>query len=320
MQIYGDNVRFGIHSGQLHGSYDVCVRLWRTAERLGYDWVSLIDHLRPHLYAPDQPCFEGTTLLAALAGVTSRIRCAILVTSATWRHPAVTASVAATIDHISGGRLELGMGAGGPDRAHAQYGLPFPAPRERFERLDEACRILRMLWSQETSTFDGRHFQLSDACLAPKPLQAHLPLVIGGDGLKTRRIAAEHGDIWNALADTPEGYRAKAEAFDEQCAAVGREPADVRRSVTFRAVLVEREEQLPGRAAELLDGVHDEVRAEYLSFGTAEQCVEDLKPYVDLGVRDFLLAVKSPIDWLTVELVATRVAPALKEYAGLSRR
>ncbi|NBE83262.1 LLM class flavin-dependent oxidoreductase [Micromonospora rubida] len=316
-RLYGDALRFGIHSGQLHGSYEICRDLWRRAEQLGYDWISLIDHLRPHLYGPDQPCFEGMTLLAALAAQTERIRCAMLVTGAMWRHPAVTAAAMATIDHVCDGRLEVGLGAGGPDLAYEQYGIPFPAAGERLDRLDETCEILRRLWTEPETTFEGRHFRLDRARLAPKPRQAHVPLVVGGSGVRrTLRTAARHADIWNTLATTTEDYGRQLAALRGHCVDVGRDEAGIRRSVTFRAVLVERASGVDARSAELLRGAPDEVRAEYLSLGTPEQCVADLRPYVDLGVRDFLLAVKPPIDWQTVELMITRVAPALREYAS----
>lgn len=316
--IHGDTLRFGIHSGQLHASYEICQDLWRRAELLGYDWISLIDHLRPHLYGPDQPCFEGLTLLAALAARTERIRCAMLVTSVMWRHPAVIAAAAATIDHVCDGRLELGLGAGGADRAYEQFGIPFPGAGERLDRLAETCEIVRSLFTRDVTTFEGRHFRLEGATLAPKPRQAHVPLVIGGGGVRrTVAIAARHADIWNTLATNVADYRHQLDALRGHCRAIGRDETAVRLSVTFRAVLVERAADTARRTAELLRGAPDEVRAEYLSFGTPEQCVADLKPYVDLGVRDFLLAVKPPIDWQTVELMIGRVAPALREYASL---
>jgi F420-dependent oxidoreductase-like protein len=314
--IHRDGLRFGIHSGQLHASYEICRDLWRRTEQLGYDWISVIDHLRPHLYDPQQPCFEGMTLLAALAAQTERIRCSMLVTSAMWRHPAVIAAAAATVDHVCGGRLELGLGAGGADRAYEQFGIPFPGVGERLDRLEEACEIVRSLFTREETTFEGRHFRLERATLAPKPRQAHVPLVIGGGGVRrTLAIAARHADVWNTLANGVADYRRQLDALQGHCRMIGRDENAVRRSLTFRAVLVERTGDADRRTAELLRDAPDEVRAEYLSFGTPEQCVADLKPYVDLGVQDFLLAVKPPVDWQTVELMIGQVAPALREYA-----
>ena len=181
MQIYGDAIRFGIHSGQQYTTFDQCLELWQCAEELGYDWVSDFDHFRP-MDNPTGPCFEGMTLLSALAARTSRIRCGMLVLGAHYRHPAIVANMASTIDHISHGRLELGIGAGAYDVGQDQYGILLPRPGIRMEMLDESCSIIRSLWTQETTTFTGKHYQLQDARMEPKPVQKSLPLLIGGAG------------------------------------------------------------------------------------------------------------------------------------------
>ncbi|MER7410930.1 MULTISPECIES: LLM class flavin-dependent oxidoreductase [Streptomyces] len=315
MQIHGDGVRVGVHSGQQYTSFAEALKLWRTAEDLGYDWVSLFDHFRPPMGGPAGPCFEGTSLLAALAARTSRIRCAVLVSAVTWRHPALAAAVAATIDHVSDGRLEFGMGAAGADLAYDQYGIPFPDAGTRLDMLDEACRVGRALWDGGPVTFDGKHFRLDAAHLEPRPVQQRLPLVIGGEGERRMlRIVAEHADIWNTLAGTPDSYRGKLRSLAGHAAAVGRDPADIRKSVTFRAILAESEHEALERKERLVRtlGADSPVWPEYLVFGTPEQCVERLRPYLDLGVRDFLLGARPPVDWETVELFARRVAPALR--------
>lgn len=317
MTIHADTVRFGVHSGQLHGSWEASLELWQAAEELGYDWISLFDFLRPHAYAPDWPCFEGPTLLAGLAARTNRIRCAMLVSPITWRHPAIMANIASTIDHISGGRLEFGVGAGGADRGYRQYGIPFPEGRVRLDMLEEACTVLRSLWDEDSTTFHGTHYRLDDARLAPKPLQAHLPLVVGGDGVRrTARIAARHADTWNALPVSPEVYRGKLDAFLKHCGEVGRDPGVVRKSITFRAVVGDSPAELRHRSPAQLAGTPDDLRRQYLSFGSPDDCFDTLKVYADMGVRDFLLAVKAPVDWKTVTLVAEQVAPRLRAYVA----
>ncbi|MBI0378298.1 LLM class flavin-dependent oxidoreductase, partial [Streptomyces albiflaviniger] len=198
MRIHGDAVRVGVHSGQQYPAFAEALELWQTAEELGYDWGSLFDHFRPPMGGPAGPCFEGMSLLAALAARTSRIRCAVLVSAVTWRHPALAAATAATIDHVSDGRLEFGMGAAGADLAYDQYGIDFPGAGTRLDMLDEACQVLRALWTGGPATFAGKHFRLEEARLAPRPLQRRLPLVIGGEGERRMlRIVAEHADIWN---------------------------------------------------------------------------------------------------------------------------
>jgi F420-dependent oxidoreductase-like protein len=315
VQIHGDRIRVGLHSGQQYATFVECLGVWQRAEALGYDWVSIFDHFRPPLGGRDGPCLEGTTLLAALATATSRVRCGFMVSPVTWRHPAITAAAAATIDQISGGRLEFGLGAGGGDLGYEQYGIPFPDARQRLAMLDETCRILRGLWTRETTTFTGRHYRLTEAHLEPKPVQERLPLVIGGEGERRMlRIVAEHADIWNTLAGTPDIYRRKLDALARLCHAADRDPADIRRSVTFRAVLDDTGHGAEARAREIFGRLPADSpdHREYLVVGTPEDCVDRLAAYMDLGVGDFLLGARPPVDWHTVELFAQKVAPALR--------
>jgi F420-dependent oxidoreductase-like protein len=259
---------------------------------------------------PDGPCFEGVTLMAAMAAHTSRVRVGMLVTGVTYRHPAVAANMAATIDHISGGRAEYGVGAAWFEKEHNQYGIPFPRIGVRMDMLDEACRVMRGLWTEERFSFEGKHYQLKDAQMDPKPVQEHLPLVIGGSGEKrTLRIVAEHGDVWNTFFGEPDGFRHKLDVLSRHCADVGRDPADIRKSVTFRAVLAEDEAAVEERRREA--GMNASAQSQFI-FGTPEQCVEVLQPFAALGAGDFLLGAATPYDWQTIELVAQQVAPALR--------
>ena len=307
-------VRIGLHSGQQYSTFAEPLDLWQRAEELGYDWVSLFDHYRPPLGGPNGPCFDGPTLLAALAAKTSRVRCGMLVAAVPWRHPAITAAIAATLDHASNGRLEFGIGAGGPDLGYHQFGIRFPK-EARFDMLDETCEILRSLWTRESTTFQGKHYHLTEAHLTPKPLQTHLPLVIGGSG-ERRLLAtvARQADVWNSLATEPKIYQQKLAALATHCTTAGRDPAHIRKSITFRAVLAETTTEAAHRKTERLQQLptNSPDLAEYLTFGTPADCVRDLRPYLDLGVRDFLLGARPPLDWRTIELFATQVAPALR--------
>lgn len=311
LQIYGDRLRFGVHSGQQYATVQECFELWRRAEALGYDWVSNFDHFRPPQGGPSGPCFEGPTLLAALAARSKRVRCGMLVLGVSYRHPAIVASIAATIDHVCEGRLELGLGATSDDLGHDQFGLSFPPVGIRMEMLDEACRVIRSLWTRETTTFEGRHYRLTEAHLEPKPIQDHLPLVIGGAGERRMlRIVAEHADIWNTTADDPETYRRRLAVLDRYCHDVGRDPAGIRKSILFRAVLAETESEASRRAS-----IDSTARSGFLVVGTPEQCAERLRPYLALGVRDLILGVRPPVDWTTIDLVAEQLAPRLRATA-----
>jgi F420-dependent oxidoreductase-like protein len=310
-------VRVGIHSGQQHSDYARYEHLWRRADELGLDWASAFDHFVPILSDPAGPCFEGLTLLSAMAARTQRIRCGILVVGNTYRHPAVLANAAATIDHVSGGRLELGLGAGWFELEHDQYGIPFPSIGERLARLGEAARIVKSLWTEEETTFQGRYYTLDKARCEPKPAQRpHPPLWIGGTGERVLlRIAAESADGWNTFVLPEDEYRQKLAALARHCAELGRDPSEIRKSLIFRVVLGENEaeaEQCFRERAMSLGLDPDELRAQGFEPLTPEQCAELFGRYQRLGVRDFLVMARPPADERTMELLVQRVAPALR--------
>ena len=312
MQVFGDQIRFGVHAGPQNATFDQLLEMWQRAEELGYDWVSVFDHFMPIYGDPDSGCFEGVTLMAALAAHTTKIRVGMLVTGVTYRHPAVAANMAATIDHISHGRCEYGVGAAWFEKEHDQYGIPFPRIGVRMDMLDEACRVMRGLWSKDHQlSFEGKHYQLKDAQMDPKPVQDHLPLVIGGSGEKrTLRIVAEHGDIWNTFFGDIDTFKHKLDVLSQHCADVGRDPADIRKSITLRAALAEDEAGVAERRKEL-----EAAGPSRFSWfvGTPDELVEALKPWAELGGSpDFLLGASAPYDWQTMELLANHVAPALR--------
>jgi F420-dependent oxidoreductase-like protein len=196
------------------------------------------DHFYPILQADRTgPCFEAWTMLAALAGATKRIRLGVMVTGNPYRHPAVLANMAASLDVVSGGRLEIGLGAGWNEEESAAYGIDLPPLRERFDRLEEACAVIDKLLTQEVATFAGAYYRLTDARCEPKPVQRpRPPLVIGGAGEKrTLRIAARFADQWNLTGGTPEVLAHKIEVLHGHCADVGRDPAEIEISVQVRA-------------------------------------------------------------------------------------
>jgi len=221
----------------------------------------------------------------------------------------VAANIAATIDHISGGRAEYGVGAAWMEDEHRQYGIPFPRLGVRFDMLDEACRVMRGLWTEPRFSFEGEHYQLQNAQMEPKPVQARLPLIIGGEGEKrTLRIVAEHADVWNSGLHEVETFRHKLDVLGRHCEAVGRDPATIRKSLTFRAVLATDEASLKERRREVVLPLEDEK----FSFLTTEQAVERMRPFAELGGNDFLLAAYAPYDWESLELFVREVAPQLR--------
>ncbi len=212
--------------------YSVMQQFWRAADELGFHSVANYDHFYG-LTDNAVPTLEGWTSLAAMAAVVQRARVSCMVTGVTYRHPAVLAKMAVTVDHISGGRLDFGLGAGWHEAEHRGYGIEFPSAGTRVAMLDEALTLVRRLWTEETVTFEGRFFTLRDALCEPKPLQRpHPPIVVGGEKPKMLRVIARHADEWNVPGhvDAQQWARMSFD-FDEACREVGRDPSEIRRSV-----------------------------------------------------------------------------------------
>jgi alkanesulfonate monooxygenase SsuD/methylene tetrahydromethanopterin reductase-like flavin-dependent oxidoreductase (luciferase family) len=221
-------------------AYDDVLRVWREADgipQIEHAW--LFDHLMPIFGDPNGPAFEGWTLLSALAAQTERLRLGLMVTSNRFRPPAMLAKIAAGVDVISGGRLEFGIGAGSnltvpiARREYEAYGLPFHDAAYAVGSLAEACTIIRRLWTEtEPFDFDGSYYQLTGAFCRPRPVQRpHPPIMIGGRATPTMRVIAEHADRWNMPGGSIEDAIARSAVLDRLCAGIGRDPAEITRSI-----------------------------------------------------------------------------------------
>ncbi len=231
------SLTFGIKTAPQHTTYEAILQVWQQAdENPAFAHAWLFDHYAPIQGDLNGPCLEGWTTLAALAAQTKRIRLGLMVTGNTYRHPAVLASIAANVDIISNGRLDLGIGAGWNEYEHASMGIPLYAPGERIRRLDEACQIIKQLFTQDFTTFEGRYYQLKEARREPKPVQKpYPPLVIGGSGEQlTLRVVAKHAAVWNFAGGTVEDFQRKVGILKEHCAAVGRDFATITLSTQVR--------------------------------------------------------------------------------------
>ena len=211
--------------------------VWRAADDIDvYESGWTFDHFYPIFSDPTGPCLEGWTTLTALAQATTRLRLGTLVTGIHYRHPAVLANMAAALDVISGGRLELGIGAGWNEEESGAYGIELGTITERFDRFEEACQVLIGLLSQDTTDFDGKFFQLKEARNEPKgPQRPHPPICIGGNGEKrTLRITAKYAQHWNFVGGTPAEFARKRDVLKAHCADVGRNPKDIMLSAHIR--------------------------------------------------------------------------------------
>lgn len=204
------------------------------AETQGFDGAWLFDHFQPTEGDPTGPCMEGWTLLSALAATTERIRLGVMVTGITYRHPSILATQAVTIDRISGGRLELALGAAWHEEEHRRLGLAFPGVAERMERLEEGAQVIRLLMTQDGATFDGRHYRLQGATYRPRPVQVpHPPIWIGAGGERVMiPIAARHADVWHCFEEVDVLPR-KVRVFDEHAERAGRDPASIVRAANL---------------------------------------------------------------------------------------
>ena len=263
--------------------YDDVLELATHVETTGWDGLWYADHFMPNAEDTSTPWPEAWITLAALGAQVPRLRLGTLVTGNTYRHPAVLAKMAATLDHISGGRVVLGVGSGWQENEHKQYGLPFYTVSERLKRLEEACQVIKSLFSETKSNFNGQYYQLEDASLEPKPVQSPLPLLIGGGGEKvTLKITARYADEWNVWG-TVETLRHKMAILDQHCADVGRDPKSIKRTAVALLFMSEDNAFLEKmRNAELqqaaIIGTPAEIKdivAEYEAAGVDELIVPD---------------------------------------------
>jgi F420-dependent oxidoreductase-like protein len=225
---------FGIKTAPQSTTYEDMKRVWLEADTIpSIEHAWLFDHFMPINGDTGGPCYEGWSLVSAFAALTRRMRVGLMVTGNTYRHPAILANIGATVDTISGGRLDFGIGAGWNETEHSAYGIPLYKPGERIQRLGEACEIIKRMWTETAPSFEGRYYQIKDAYCEPKPIQKPIPpFVIGGSGEKlTLRVVARYADVWNCVDTDLENFKHKSAILDEHCAAIGRDPRTIQRSI-----------------------------------------------------------------------------------------
>jgi len=280
-------IGFGLCTDQ-NLSWQTTVDRWRYFERLGFESAWDCDHFQQPS-RPQGPYFEGWTLLAGLAAQTSTIRIGVLVSCNTFRHPSLLAKEAVTVDHISNGRLELGLGAGWFVPEHEAFGLDFPEPKELVGRFREAVEIVDLLLRQDVTTYNGTYYQLDEAPFRPGPIQKpRPPLTLGAHGPKMLRIVAEYADRWNShgsIAEISERNR----VLDEHCAAIGRDPNAIIRSLYGWASLLPAD---PWQSVDAFDEV--------------------VGRYHEVGINEFIIDAPGEEQFTVLERVATDAIPRWK--------
>ncbi len=284
-------LRFGIKTAQQFTTYEDILRVWTEADgipSIEHAWA--FDHFIPLGPDPTGPQLEGWTLLGALAARTERVRLGLMVTGNIYRHPAVLANIATTVDIISRGRLDFGIGAGWNELECSMYGIELYSTGERIRRLGEACEVIKLLWTQTVANFDGKYYHLEDARCEPKPVQKpYPPFVIGGGGEQlTLRIVAQYASVWNFAGGDVETFRHKNEVLDGHCAAIGRDPRAIERSI-----------QWP------------------INYNNMGEVRDDIRPYIEAGASHIILNLRAPyLERIVHTLAEEVVAPFQAEFEG----
>ena len=309
-------VTLGAHVGQQNMTMDEMRALWRRLEEAGLDWISAWDHLYEAPPAGGTlPHFEAIATLGALAAETSRVRIGCLVFYVGYRTPGVLAKAATTLDHISGGRFELGLGSGWHEWEARAFGYDFPPVATRMDMLEEAVPLIRSLLTQERTTHEGRFFRTEDASCLPPPVQERLPIWVGGIGeRRTLRIAARHADGWNAAYIPPAEYRRLNGILDQWCEKEGRDPSTIARTVNLvfmlaadRAGAARMEEQLRAQWGDMTARVMDGALA-----GAPDDAADRVLEYVDAGAQGINIALRAPWDAEALTAYLEDVVPALR--------
>ena len=230
-------LRFGLKNSGQDTTIEALRDVWRIADEAGFDHVWVFDHLASiGTVGPDRPVYEGWALQAAIAQATSRVRIGCMVTGNTYRNPALLAKLAVTVDHLSGGRLEFGIGAAWAEIEHQMYGIE--GLDHRVGRLRESLEVITSLWTKDRTTLDGRYYHFNDAIGNPKPVQKPRPPIwIGAGGPQMMEVVVRFADVWNcAGASTPQEAAEKGKMLEAACEQAGRDPASIRRSVQHGSV------------------------------------------------------------------------------------
>jgi F420-dependent oxidoreductase-like protein len=304
---------FGVSIWPQYTTWEAMRHHGPLVEKLGYDYLFTWDHFMPIVGHPDGPNLECWQILSAWAMITSRVKIGALVSGNTYRHPTVLANMAATLDHISGGRAILGLGGGWFEHEHTAYGLPFDTVSIRLAKLAEAANVCRSLLDQPTSTFAGQYYQLQHARCEPKPVQKRLPLMVGGSGeRKTLRVVAEQADMWNGTFAPAAEFGRKVGILKEHCAAVGRDFNAIQRTLIASVIIRDKAEDVVKAKQAFI--ATNRLPAEHQAnglFGTVEEVTQQIKAYADVGLQGLILRGSPPYDEETWTRLISEVKPRL---------
>lgn len=289
-------IKIGMHAGPQDLTIEELKRLWRTADENGFHWVSVWDHFYANpLTDRNNPCFEGVAAMSALAALTTNVRVGCLVFCALFRSPGMLAKAAVTIDHVSGGRADIGIGAGWFEEEFREFGYGFPPLGKRLDQLEEALAIIRSLIRDDETNFAGEYYDVQGAVCSPKPLNPGLRLWVGGRGKqRTPSIAARFADGFNMPYLPPTSVADRLERVRAACDAQGRDAAEIETSVNVGFYLGART---------------PDVNPEGSLTGGASQAVDRIGEYKDTGVQGLNIALRPPVEWDALQLFIEEVMP-----------
>ncbi|MEM2760135.1 MAG: TIGR03560 family F420-dependent LLM class oxidoreductase [Nitrososphaerales archaeon] len=288
-------INFGIRIVLYQKSFEAIKEYALAAEKLGYDSLWVNDHLLPIVGSIEKPMMESWTVLSSLASITYDIRLGTLVLNNTFRYPQLVAKMVSTLDVISNGRLELGVGAGWFREEHEMFGLPYRKHSERIAMLSEAVELMRNLWTKRRTTYNGKYYDVSNAVCLPKPMQKpHPPLLIGGHSSAILNLVAKYADKSNFIMLSSKEFAKRAELLRDRCESIGRDYYKIRKSFFGEAMVVRSEkqayEEIKDRLRERRLSVRQGMQyAQRCIIGTPEQCIERIRAYVDADAEEFML-------------------------------
>lgn len=308
-------IRFGIQTGQQLMAWQDMLALWRKADAWGYDSLWNFDHFYPIFVDPEGPCLEAWTTLSALAQATTRARIGTLVNGNTYRNPCLTAKMAATLDHISGGRLNLGIGAGWFELEHRAMGFDFKTVPRRLAALDEACQIIKSMFTEPRTTRRGRQYTVEDVIALPKPVQQpHPPILIGGTGERVLlKLVAKHADMYNASAGT-ERMRHLIEVIKRHGDAVKRDTSAIENTVMIPLAYkadADRQQFMCSLIAGMRGTSPEEAR-KGIMIGEKSECLDTIERYRKVGVTHFIFMLFQPIREEEIHAFAEDVIPVVR--------
>jgi alkanesulfonate monooxygenase SsuD/methylene tetrahydromethanopterin reductase-like flavin-dependent oxidoreductase (luciferase family) len=293
-------VELGLHSGHQDIELDEVRKLWREFDKAGIDLITVWDHFYESPFRGGiSPTYESTALLSALALETTNCRVGCLCFCMRYRNPAVLAKLLTTVDHLSHGRLTVGLGAGWHVQEHEAYGFNFGDAKERLDRLEESAKIVRSMFTEERTTFKGKYYEVNDVSNFPRPVQEHVPIIIGGGGEKrTMGLAAKYGDGTHQGYMSAESYRNKNKVADEWCERLGRDPKSLERSTLLHFQMSSGPPQARAREGSL--------------WGEPQQVIDQLGAYVDARAQRISISVRPPLDWDAIHSFLEDVVPAFR--------